>query len=224
VVQKKEFGLKSFAVERGLGLLGLLLLGALYGGASRWRLDGQDLARLYQSGYALNTLRLLEISTASPMEREVLRRRVERARTVSAHDPERLRAVAPYPLQDDGRFWPLLGGATPAARWRLRWNGNPGEGELVLQPLKGSAWRVPLRSKGLVRPDWSAFSRLVAFYDLGRVWIADVDGKKFQSLVQEPELDRGGVLKFSADGTALAFYFHNDRTWLSQDLYVLVER
>jgi hypothetical protein len=63
----------------------------------------------------------------------------------------------------------------------------------------------------------------VAYYDLGRVWIVDVTGKRYQSLVQEPLLDEGGILKFSADGTALAFYFSADESLLAQNLYVLAE-
>lgn len=215
--------MKSSGAERPcLGLLGLLLLAGMLRMAARRGLDAGELARLYQSGFARNAVALLPLSSLADSERGVLERRLQRAVTVSAHDPERLRAVPPHPLSGDGRFWPALGELVPPAGWRLRWDGQE-SGELSIRPEGAPAWKVPLRSLDLVRPDWSPFSGLVAYYDLGRVWIADVNGRRFQSLVQEPLLDRGGAIRFSADGTAVAFYFHENGRWLSQDLYVLVE-
>lgn len=222
--RRKESELKSSDAERPwLGILGLLLFACLLRGALRYRLPADEMARLYQAGFARNAVALLPLARLSGSERSVLERRLQRAVAVSAHDPERLRAVPPYPLTGDGRFWPSIGELVPAATWRLRWDGEE-SGELSVAPEGAPAWKVPLRSRDLVRPDWSPFSGLVAYYDLGRVWIADVRGRRFQSLVQEPLLDRGGAIRFSADGTAVAFYFHEDGRWLSQDLYVLVER
>jgi hypothetical protein len=103
------------------------------------------------------------------------------------------------------------------------WDGEE-SGQIQIRPIGAPAWRQPTRSQGLVLPDWSAMSGLVAYYDLGRVWIADVKGRKHQSLVQEPQLEQGGQLRFSADGTALAFYYSGAQRWISQDLYVLVEK
>ena len=194
-----------------LGLLGL-----------RHDIEAPDLARAYQTGFAAPAVNLggSSAAVASGNEQAVLNRRLERARIVSAYDPERLRAVPPFVLFNDGRFWPYAGDVMPRATLRLDWSGKE-SGQLFIRPYGGEAWSVPLRSKRLVRPDWSPFSNLVAYYDLGRVWIVDVKGKRFQSLVQEPLLDEGGVLRFSADGTALAFYFSADQKWKAQDLYVL---
>jgi hypothetical protein len=203
------------------GLAGLLGLAYL---ADGWRLSATDLARAYQTGFAAAAVTLggAEPGITTPQEQALLQRRLERARIVSAYDPEHLRAVPPFLLIDDGRFWPYAGDVHPRAEMRLRWDDGAG-GELSITPYGGTPWKQPLRSKRLVRPDWSPVSNLVAFYDLGRVWIVDVSGRRMQSLVQEPLLDQGGVLRFSADGTALAFYFDADQRWKALDLYVLKE-
>jgi hypothetical protein len=207
-----------------LGFLGLLLLAAALPWILNRRVDGAVLARAYQCGFASPavTLGQSQGSGTNGGEQAVLSRRLERARIVSSYDPEHLRAVPPFTLINDGRFWPYAADAHPQANLRLRWDGSE-SGELYVQPYDGVAWSVPLRSKNLVQPDWSPYSNLVAYYDLGRVWIVDVQGRRFQSLVQEPLLDEGGRLRFSADGTALAFYFEADQRWKAQDLYVLSE-
>ena len=205
------------------GFLGLGLLAALGWSALRYQVDGLALARIYQAGFARAAVALVPASTADGLQAQVLARRLERSDVVRAYDPERLRATLPFSLAADGRFWPAANDIQPHARMDVRWDGAE-SGQLTVTPFGGKPWNVPLRSRGLVRPDWSAYSGLVAYYDLDRVWIADVEGRRFQSLVQEPRLDEGGVLKFSADGTALAFYFHSDNAWKAQDLYVLAER
>lgn len=205
------------------GLLGLAMLAVLGWSALRYRTDGETLARIYQAGFARSAVVLVEASHADSLQAQVLTRRLERSDIVRAYDPERLRATLPFLLTADGRFWPAANDIQPHARMQVRWDGAE-SGELKVTPFGGKAWNVPLRSRGLVRPDWSAYSGLVAYYDLERVWIADVEGKKFQSLAWAPLLDEGGVLKFSADGTALAFYFHQDGRWKAQDLYVLADR
>lgn len=215
--------MKSSGDKPWMGLLGLMLLAVGSWTLAHRRLDADGMARLYQAGFARNVVALLPLADVSDNERAVLVRRLERASAVSAHDPQRLRAVQPYPLSDDGRFWPFSAELAPAAHWDLRWHGSE-SGTLTISPRSAPAWRQELRSQALVQPDWSAFSGLVAYYDLGRVWIADVNGTRFQSLVQEPALEQGGRLRFSADGTALAFYFRGAQRWMSQDLYVLVER
>jgi hypothetical protein len=206
------------AVAGLAALLGLVYL------ASGHQLTAPDLARAYQNGFAAAAVKLggEEPGITTAIQQTVLQRRLERARIVGAYDPEHLRAVPPFVLIDDGRFWPYAGDVHPRAEMRLRWDGVE-SGELSITPYGGTPWKQPLRSKGLVRPDWSPVSNLVAFYDLGRVWIVDVSGRRMQSLVQEPMLDEGGVLRFSADGTALAFYFNVDRRWKALDLYVLKE-
>ncbi|HXB98245.1 MAG TPA: hypothetical protein VNZ54_09340 [bacterium] len=206
-----------------LALLGLGLFGLGAQRLGQRRVGAAELARLYQAGFCGVSVHLIPAADCSPLEAAVLRRRLERADIVRRYDPERLRATTPFTLQDDGRFWAASAAAPPSAFMRLDWGGSE-SGQLELQPWDGPAWQVPLRSKALVLPDWSAYSGLVAYYDLGRVWIADLHGKKFQSLVQEPLLENGGVLKFSADGTALAFYFHANHQWLAQNLYVLKGR
>lgn len=213
----------SDAEHSWLGWLGLCLLAWGLRAALHHRLDAADLARLYQAGFARPAVALLSQTPVAPNERAVLQRRLERASAVSAQDPQRLRAIPPYALSDDGRFWPLSSDLSPAARWDLDWSGAE-SGELRVYPLGGKPWKQTLRSEAPVLPDWSAFSGLVAYYDLGRVWIADVQGRHFQSIVQEPGLEQGGQLRFSADGTALAFYYRGAQRWMAQDLYVLVER
>lgn len=216
--------MKSSGAEHPwLGLLGLALLALGLRAAAQRHLNAADLARLYQAGFGRNAVALLAVAPVSANEREILERRLSRALAVSAHDPERLRAIPPYPLSDDGRYWPYTSDLAPPARWSLHWDGAE-SGLLRIIPGDAPAWKQPTRSQGLVRPDWSAFSGLVAYYDLGRVWIADVRGRRHQSLVQEPGLEQGGQLRFSADGTALAFYFRGAQRWMAQDLYVLVER
>jgi hypothetical protein len=206
-----------------MGLLGIALAAYLALVFCQHRLDGADLTRIYQAGFARSAVRLLPVSDASPRQALELRRRIERADIVCTFDPERLRATPPYLLVDDGRFWPATNDAHPLASMDLRWDGTE-SGELTVRPENGREWKAPLRSKGLVQPDWSAYSGLVAYYDLGRVWIVDVGGKRYQSIVQEPLLDEGGILKFSADGTALQFYFHADKVGMAQELYVLEGR
>jgi hypothetical protein len=191
--------------------------------ALRRQLDAAELARLYQAGFARPAVALLAVSRVAPNERAVLIKRLERAAAVASFDPERLRAVPPYPLSDDGRFWPFSSDLAPLAGLRVDWDGGE-SGELTVTPFGSEPWRQSTRSQGLVLPDWSAASGLVAYYDLGRVWISDIKGTKHQSLVQEPQLEQGGQLRFSADGTALAFYYSGAERWISQDLYVLVER
>jgi hypothetical protein len=207
-----------------MGILAALALAWAGSRLAARRLDAPSLGRAYQTGFARGAVSIgsQQSDPSASNELNVLSRRLERARIVSAYDPERLRAVSPFVLVNDGRFWPYAGDVHPRARWSLRWDGAE-SGELTVAPYDAPAWSVPLRSKALVRPDWSPFSNLVAYYDLGRVWIVDVKGRRFQSLVQEPLLDDGGVLKFSADGTALAFYFNADQRWKAQDLYVLAE-
>lgn len=216
--------MKSSGAEHPwLGLFGLVLLALGLRAALHWQLDASELARLYQAGFARNAVTLLDATVVAPHEADVLRKRLERAIAVSAHDPERLRAVPPYAVSDDGRYWPFSSDLAPPAAWRLNWDGAE-SGVLQISPRGASPWRQSTRSQALVRPDWSAFSGLVAYYDLGRVWIADVSGLRHQSLVQEAALEQGGQLRFSADGTALAFYDKRGRRWMAQDLYVLLER
>ena len=207
-----------------LGFFGLLCLAGCLPFVLSHELAAPDLARAYQCGFAAPavTLGQSNAAQATDAQQAVLGRRLERARIVSAYDPERLRAVPPFTLVNDGRFWPYAGDVHPRASLKLRWDGAE-NGELTVSPYAAPPWTVPLRSKGLVRPDWSPFSNLVAYYDLGRVWIVDIYGRRYQSLVQEPLLDEGGVLRFSADGTALAFYFNADKRWKAQDLYVLAQ-
>jgi hypothetical protein len=220
---REAFVSRSSAVSAWLPFVGAALFivtGFAWLGHS---LDAPELARAYQFGFASSavTLGSSNAGQTTSKEQAVLSRRLERARIVSAYDPERLRAVPPFVLFNDGRFWPYAGDVMPNAAMRLRWDGAE-SGELSITPYDGGeAWSVLLRSKRLVRPDWSPFSNLVAYYSDGRVWIVDVKGKRFQSLVQEPLLEEGGVLRFSADGTALAFYFNADQRWKAQDLYVL---
>jgi hypothetical protein len=202
-----------------LGVAAAAVLALVFCG---WSVGGADLARLYQAGFARSAVRLLPLAVVDTREAAILRKRLERADLVCSFTPERLRATRPFMLADDGRFWPSLNDLHPLARIGLTWHGA-GMGELVVTPEGAPSWRTPLRCTGLVRPDWSPYSGLVAYYDLGRVWIADVQGRRFQSLVQEPRLDAGGDLKFSSDGTALAFYFDADKTWMVQDLFVLGE-
>lgn len=206
-----------------LAWLGLLGLAWGLRSAVQRQLDAAELARLYQAGFARGAVALLPVSRVAPVEREVLERRLQRAAAVASFDPERLRAVPPYDLSDDGRYWPFNSDLAPAALWHVDWHGEE-SGMIRVTPMGSAAWAQPTRSQGLVMPDWSAMSGLVAYYDLGRVWIADVRGRKHQSIVQEPQLEQGGQLRFSADGTALAFYYRGAQRWMSQDLYVLVER
>lgn len=205
-----------------LGLLGLAFFAWLGWQAGRSDLDARQLAGIYQAGFARVAVKLIPLAHIAPTQADVLRRSLERADVVCSYDLEHLRAVPPFALADDGRFWTAMSDIHPRATMELRWDGSE-SGSLTIRPQGLPAWQVPLRSKDLVRPDWSPYSGLVAYYDLGRVWIADVQGKKFQSLVQEPLLDEGGRLRFSADGTSLAFYFHADRNWKGQYLYVLKE-
>jgi hypothetical protein len=215
--------LKSSSAERPLlALLGLALAAWCGHRAVHRRLDAAELARLYQAGFCRSSVALLAVSDCAPVEAAVLRRRLERADTVRRYDPERLRATKPFAVADDGRFWPASANVGPLAFVRVTWDGEE-SGRLELRPFDAPAWSVPLRSRQLVQPDGSGTSGLVAYYDLGRVWIADVHGRKFQSLTQAPDLEQGGVLRFSADGTALAFYAHAQRRWMAQDLYVLKE-
>ncbi len=216
--------MSSDAEHPWLGCLGLVLLVLGLRGAVQHRVDAAELARFYQAGFAHNAVALLPLTPVSPVEREVLQRRLERAVAVSAHNPLRLRAVPPYPLGDDGRYWPATSDLAPPARWRLRRSGS--ENAKLHIALHGQAPTAPFetRSERLVMPDWSPFSRLVAYYDLGRVFISDLEGLHMQSLVQVPELEQGGQLRFSADGTALAFYYRGAQRWTAQDIYVLVER
>lgn len=204
------------------GLLGLALGAVLALAFCQRRADGALLADLYQAGFARSAVRLLPLSGASPQEAAELRARLSRADIVCSFDPEHLRATPPFAVDADSRFWPATNDFHPPAQIDVEWDGEE-SGELTVQPEQGPEWKAPLRSKGLVEPDWSPYSGLVAYYDLGRVWIVDVKGKRYQSLVQEPLLDEGGILKFSADGTALAFYFHADKSLLAQNLYVLAE-
>lgn len=216
--------MKSSGADRPwLGLLGLALLALGLRAALQRHLDAAELARLYQAGFARSAVALLPVSRVAPNERAVLIKRLERATAVASFDPERLRAVPPQPLSDDGRFWPFSSDLAPPAGLRVHWDGGE-SGEISVTPYGAPAWKQHTRSQGLVQPDWSALSGLVAYYDLGRVWIADIKGTKHQSLVQEPQLEQGGQLRFSADGTALAFYYSGAQRWISQDLYVLVEK
>jgi len=190
------------------GLLGLALGAVLALAFCQRRADGALLADLYQAGFARSAVRLLPLSGASPQEAAELRARLSRADIVCSFDPEHLRATPPFAVDADSRFWPATNDFHPPAQIDVEWDGEE-SGELTVQPEQG--------------PEWKAYSGLVAYYDLGRVWIVDVKGKRYQSLVQEPLLDEGGILKFSADGTALAFYFHADKSLLAQNLYVLAE-
>jgi hypothetical protein len=216
--------LKSSNAERLItGLLGLGLLALGLRQAGLRRVNAAELSRLYQAGFCRSSVALLAMADCAPVEAAELRRRLDRADTVRRFDPERLRATKPFAVSDDGRFWPASASVGPSAALELRWDGEE-SGSLQVQPYDAPAWSAPLRSRQLVRPDASAYSGLVAYYDLGRVWIADVRGRKFQSLVQEPLLEQGGVLRFSADGTALEFYARTAGRWQAQYLYVLKDR
>ncbi len=204
-------------------LLGIAMLAALGAGAAHRRMNGAELERFYQCGYARPAVALLPLADIAPVEAAGLVKRLNRANVVFRFDPEKLRATPAVPLVDDGTFWPAKLDLCPRAGMRLRWDGAE-SGELAVSPEGAPAWKVALRSKEFVRPAWSAFSGLIAYYDMGRVWIADVRGRRFQSVSVEPRLEDGGNLKFSADGTALEFYSDRDRTWKAQFLYVLKGR
>jgi hypothetical protein len=203
------------------GFAGLALAAWLVVMFLDWRPSASDLARLYQAGFARPAVRLAALAAIEPEKAAYLEAKLARARVVAGYNPERLRASEPFLLRDDGLFWPSLNDLAPAAQASYELLAAGGAC-LSVAPEDSKPWSVNVRSSG-VRPDWSAASNLVAYYDLGRVWIADVQGRHFQSIALEPALEKGGALRFSADGTALEVYTETDGVWRAQDLYVLWE-
>lgn len=212
--------MRPSAAEKALAAVGVLLAGL--GARALLRLpgpDGPELARLYQHGFGASVQALAQAPGVSPAQREELAKRWLRARTLARHDPEDLRATPPFILRDDGRFWPKSSDVHPTGSMVV--SGQGASRQLRISPYGGAPWSVPLRSAFQVAPDWSPVSGLVAYFDLGRIWIADVAGRKYQSLASVPELEQGGELRFSADGNSLAFQPRHGGAWKAVDFYAL---
>jgi hypothetical protein len=77
--------------------------------------------------------------------------------------------------------------------------------QIKVNPWKSAAWSAPSNSGGAVLPASYPANGRVAYYDLGRIWISDLDGLRMQSLQHVPLLEHGGQLYWDYGGTRLCW-------------------
>ena len=76
---------------------------------------------------------------------------------------------------------------------------------LWVAPQNKEAWSAPSGSGALVQAAAYPANGRLAYYDLGRIWISDLNGLRMQSLQHVPLLDEGGELHWDWAGTRLCW-------------------
>ncbi len=180
------------------GLLGLLLLGW-----GLWRLaihqaSPSEIEAALRLGYARSAAKLAQAGLAGGQGGWL--KSFERALGVQLAAADRLK-VEP-PLEDE--LVMLETDVMPAASYRLEF-ASGGLWSLQVRPWRGKSWQAPSHSGGAVRPAAYPANGRVAYYDLGRIWIADLQGLRMQSLKHVPLLEKGGALMWDYAGTRLCW-------------------
>jgi hypothetical protein len=124
---------------------------------------------------------------------------LERAFAIQLSAADRLRVDAP---QDQDLIL-LETDVMPDARFGIF---PVGQGkEIHVWPWHADAWGAPSNAGEVVHPAIFPGNGRVAYYDLGRIWISDLNGLKMQSLRHVPLLDDGGDIYWDFAGTRLCW-------------------
>lgn len=183
------------------GLLGLLLalLGIRY--LAHYRVREADLGAALRLGYArpaemlskstlLDRTDVSDLGWLSPLDR---------AFQIQISAADRLRVDVPQ----EQELILLETDVMPQASYGL-FDKDHGW-EIRVRPWYGESWSAPSNSGARVEPAVYPANGRIAYYDLGRIWIADLNGLKMQSLQHVPLLQNGGQLYWDYAGTRLCW-------------------
>jgi hypothetical protein len=90
-------------------------------------------------------------------------------------------------------------------RGKFALEARSGGWDFKVLPWDSAAWKAPSDSGGRVEPCAYPANGRVAYYNLGRIWISDLDGRRMQSLQHVPLLEEGGRLFWDYGGTRLCW-------------------
>ena len=182
----------------GLLGLGLAAWGALW--LARHGAQAGDLEPALRLGYARPAGRLAQSWPALGAASQAgAFAPLERAFKIQASSADKLQVDDPQ----DVELILLEGDVMPAAAYRLfpKLDGW----EIQVRPWSGPGWDLPSNSGGPVQPAAYPANGRIAYYDLGRIWISDLDGLRMQSLQHVPLLEKGGRLYWDYSGTRLCW-------------------
>jgi hypothetical protein len=193
--------LKPSAEPLWPGLLGLALAAWGIIALAHYRLQERDLEAALRLGYARPAATLSKSEALSRGDSPDLGwlSPLDRAFKIQLSAADRLRIDVP---QEQDLIL-LESDVMPQARYRLA--EVPGGWEIQVRPWQGQAWSAPSNSGGRVGPAVYPANGRVAYYDLNRIWIADLNGLKMQSLQHVPLLQDGGQLFWDYGGTRLCW-------------------
>jgi hypothetical protein len=198
---RKGCALKSSGNSILQGLLGLLLLGWGLSCLAHRTVKESDLEAALRLGYArpagqlskssaLDSNAGLELGWLAPLDR---------ALKIQLSAADRLRVD--FPQEQDLIL--LETDVQPMARYGLE---KKGAGfEIDVKPYRSAAWSAASNSGAAVLPAAYPANGRIAYYDLGRIWISDLDGLRMQSLQHVPLLENGGQLFWDYAGTRLCW-------------------
>lgn len=198
---KREFALKFLSNSLWPGLLGLVLAALGVNFLGHYQVHEADLEAALRLGYArpagllskssvLSRVDVADLGWLSPLDH---------AFKIQISAADRLRVDVP---QEQDLIL-LETDVMPQAYYGLFWNEKGWE--VRVKPWQGEAWSAPCNSGGPVHPAVYPANGRIAYYDLGRIWIADLNGLKMQSIQHVPLLENGGQLYWDYGGTRLCW-------------------
>ena len=182
-------------------LLGLLLAGLGAYALAGHRIRSSDLEPALRLGYGRPAAALAKTSAVLPRdpgESDWLSG-LERAFHIQVSAADRLKVDLPQ----DNDLILLETDVPPAASYSLV--PQAGGWEIRVKPWDSPAWSAPSNSGGPVLPAAYPANGRLAYYDLGRIWISDLNGLRMQSLKHVPLLEHGGQLYWDYEGTRLCW-------------------
>jgi hypothetical protein len=197
----KGYSLKSSDNSIWAGLLGLILFGWGACKFGLYRVEESGLEAALRLGYA----RPAGVLSKSPaLEREGTPdlgwlAPLDRAFRIQISAADRLRVDFP---QDEDLIL-LETDVLPGGRFGLA--AKDGGFEIRVRPQDALAWSAASNSGAPVLPAAYPANGRIAYYDLGRIWISDLNGLKMQSLQHVPLLENGGQLYWDYSGTRLCW-------------------
>lgn len=183
------------------GLLGLALFALVGHSLARHRVREADLEAALRLGYARPSGTLSKSEALAKGDAADLGwlSPLDRAFQIQVSAADRLRIDFPQ----DQELILLETDVQPRAQWGLA--SRDAGWEIRIRPWDSAPWSAPSNSGAAVLPAAYPPNGRIAYYDLGRIWIADLNGMKMQSLQHVPLLEQGGQLFWDYAGTRLCW-------------------